>query len=71
MRLSITGLLKLGMCTVRNAVRLQWNDQSIHAAGRSESKLDDREVMSAGKADGIAGVQLELYPGLSSGAEAE
>jgi hypothetical protein len=33
------------MCTVRNAVRLQWNDQSIHAAGRSESKLDDREAI--------------------------
>jgi len=44
MRLSITGLLKLGMCTVRNTVRLQRNDQSIHAAGRSESKLDDREA---------------------------
>jgi len=45
MRLSIIGLLKLGMHTVRNAVRLQWNDQSIHAAGWSDSKLDDREAL--------------------------
>jgi hypothetical protein len=47
MRLSITGLLKLGMCTVWNAVRLQWNDQSIHAAGSSESKPDDKEASGA------------------------
>src|ERR1700677_5012289 len=42
MRLSITGLLKLGMCRVSNAAQPRWNDQSIHAAGCSKSKPDDK-----------------------------